>query len=263
MAGPHKADLIRYAYLYLHGGVYLDIKTALMTDIDNILSKRNVLYTVLSPYPGTIFDGFIATPPFHPIFAKLTHFAIQMGNEIGKYCKTPDEIKHYKEYHRDQIKFFQLIAEDIDFAPQFTNYSRVIPSLLNSARGYYFLAEQVSENPDDCYDGLDRWGWCSWIYQHSDKVIKTRYADFPWDTVDVSRESEVSAKYGQVKPSFPESKVKTEKERSAGVKKKKKKKEFKSKPFAENKVKGNASSSSEGKDKSKRTSGNKSRKKTT
>ena len=32
----------------------------------------------------------------------------------------------------------------------------------------------------DCYDGLDRHNLCCYIYEGNERLIKSRYADFPW-----------------------------------------------------------------------------------
>ena len=62
--GPHKADLFRYCYLYKFGGIYIDIKTVLIKNIDDILNKKNVdLYTVISRTNYTIHQGVIASVP--------------------------------------------------------------------------------------------------------------------------------------------------------------------------------------------------------
>ena len=59
--GAHKADLFRYCYLYIYGGIYLDIKTKLIKNIDDIFNKPNVnFYTVLSMHKPTIYQGIIA-----------------------------------------------------------------------------------------------------------------------------------------------------------------------------------------------------------
>ena len=45
----------------------------------------------------------------------------------------------------------------------------------------YFLFEEKKRDVSECYDGPDRYGGCYFIFHGSDKVLKTRYADYPWD----------------------------------------------------------------------------------
>ena len=39
LSGAHRADLVRYGILYIHGGIYLDIKTELVTPLENIFRR--------------------------------------------------------------------------------------------------------------------------------------------------------------------------------------------------------------------------------
>lgn len=39
LSGAHRADLVRYGILYIHGGIYLDIKTELVTSLENIFLR--------------------------------------------------------------------------------------------------------------------------------------------------------------------------------------------------------------------------------
>jgi len=55
--GCHKADFFRYAYLYIHGGIYLDIKCIPLKDLKEIFYNNNVTFFVES------FNGIMATPP--------------------------------------------------------------------------------------------------------------------------------------------------------------------------------------------------------
>ena len=66
--GAHKADLFRYGYLYVHGGVYMDIKTELIKPLPRFESGT---YTVLSTVPGTVYQGFIASVPGVPLMLHL------------------------------------------------------------------------------------------------------------------------------------------------------------------------------------------------
>jgi hypothetical protein len=62
----HKADLFRYYYLYIKGGVYLDSDAIIHDNIMNIIKEYDFV-TVNGFNKGTIFNGFIAATPMHPI----------------------------------------------------------------------------------------------------------------------------------------------------------------------------------------------------
>jgi hypothetical protein len=59
--GCHKADLFRYAYLYLNGGIYMDIKCMLKKPLIQIFKDDKIFYTL------DTFNGIFATPPNNKI----------------------------------------------------------------------------------------------------------------------------------------------------------------------------------------------------
>ena len=58
--GAHKADLFRYYYLYIKGGVFIDSDAILNKDIESIIEDYSFV-SVKSIVPNTLFNGFIAT----------------------------------------------------------------------------------------------------------------------------------------------------------------------------------------------------------
>lgn len=58
--GSHKADLFRYYYLYIKGGVFIDSDAILNKDIESIIEDYSFV-SVKSIVPNTLFNGFIAT----------------------------------------------------------------------------------------------------------------------------------------------------------------------------------------------------------
>lgn len=71
--GAHKADFFRYCYLYIHGGVYMDVDMepqAPMTCIMESIPPGTLISSLEASREG-IFQSFIATPPKHPIFKVL------------------------------------------------------------------------------------------------------------------------------------------------------------------------------------------------
>ncbi len=64
--GAHKADLFRYYFLYLYGGVFMDSDAMIQVELDDIVGQHE-FFTVKSEYNTIIFQGFIGTIPRHPI----------------------------------------------------------------------------------------------------------------------------------------------------------------------------------------------------
>jgi hypothetical protein len=71
--GAFKADLWRYCVLFVYGGVYVDIDTICLNNIDTFLDENIEFMTTVDlnncPYYGkyNLSNGFIASIPGHPI----------------------------------------------------------------------------------------------------------------------------------------------------------------------------------------------------
>jgi hypothetical protein len=160
--GPHKADLFRYCFLYKYGGIYLDVKTELIKPLDEIFTG-SYLYTVLSKKNKCIYQGIIATPPLNPIFKILIDYIVNNRNSVNSY-----EIFVYHFYHTIQ-KYCQTI--ELKNGININKKGNI---------NFYLFNEVCSRNTTQCYDGLDRYGFCCNIYDQGKKIIKTRYSDYPW-----------------------------------------------------------------------------------
>ena len=72
--GAMKADLFRICVLYIHGGLYMDIKGGINKPLDEFLSDKNKLCYMLWPYGNTMFNhpkhaatSFLIWPKGHPL----------------------------------------------------------------------------------------------------------------------------------------------------------------------------------------------------
>ena len=193
MTGAHKADLFRYAYLYVKGGVYLDIKTSLILPIEEVIPLSDSVYTVLSIHQGVIYDGFIASPPGNPLFLSLVHF--QVGHATHTSNVSDAEVDRFYDvltvryqphkngkvdllrYFRDQYEFYHLLSKERSALHLQTG---AFVSSDVAKRNYFLFSERCTREAKDCPDGLDRYGHCCYIYNDTHKVVKTRYSDFPW-----------------------------------------------------------------------------------
>ena len=75
---PHhpslQADLLRYAVLYIYGGIYLDVDTILIRPLDEVFPLTHLAYTSNSKKPVNIFQAILAAPPRNPLLLELlTH----------------------------------------------------------------------------------------------------------------------------------------------------------------------------------------------
>lgn len=160
--GPHKADFFRYCYLYKFGGVYLDIKVELLKPLDEIITHRNHLYTVLSLNKGSIFQAILFCPKEKPILKLLIDNIIQTNAAKKTFA-----------YNYFTIVMYQKIKEDL-------SGQELQPGRHEGKDSeYYLFQEKCDKNPKSCYDGLDRHGFCCFTYDENDeKVFKNRYSDF-------------------------------------------------------------------------------------
>ncbi len=103
-----KADLFRYAWLYIHGGIYIDIKTTLVQHVNDIFPDENVMYIIYTAnatepaYNKRIFNGIIATPAKNPIMLKLLNGVMNFEENI--YCQVcMDGYKTLVDIYKDIV----------------------------------------------------------------------------------------------------------------------------------------------------------------
>jgi len=116
--GEHRADLFRYYYLYVKGGVYFDTDAMIEDNIDNIVKDYEYLSVNSTYFPGTIFQGFIGCTPGHPIIYQGLKDIYEIDivilrTEFHKICrnmylfvsayKDHDNIKLYEEVYGDEV----------------------------------------------------------------------------------------------------------------------------------------------------------------
>ncbi len=77
--GAFKADLFRYCFLYVEGGVYSDIDNICMTPLDNFINDDDELVLVKDRSignQGLIYNSFIATNKNNPILKKAIDLVV-------------------------------------------------------------------------------------------------------------------------------------------------------------------------------------------
>jgi hypothetical protein len=158
--GAHKADLLRYALLYIYGGVYMDIHKELKVPLSTFIRNRNIIYSIFATSRDHISQGFISSPPRHPLFLSLIFFIVHQGNPW-----------FYHDFCKD---FLYQIEKDTQCPLEY--------GLISSpTQNYYLFNETCSTtNASLCGGYFDRYGLCSMIYDKDRSIIYGRRHTYPW-----------------------------------------------------------------------------------
>jgi hypothetical protein len=169
--GAHKADFFRYCYLFVHGGIYLDIKTQLVRPLQEIydaLARRgSSMATCLTQslllrhtwHCPCVYQGIIFARPQHPIFLECLEF-----------------MKAYA--WRGKLDYMV-------FCHNFTQrlHERGIAKAgAHPAKGWTLWSEKLSFNFKRCDGERTKNMLCSLIVDvdTQERLFVTRFADFPW-----------------------------------------------------------------------------------
>lgn len=82
LAGAYKADILRLAYLYVHGGVYADISMELKLPLDELLKTLPsttdlVICHDIPSHPHGVYQAFIITAPKHPVIQAVLNYVVR------------------------------------------------------------------------------------------------------------------------------------------------------------------------------------------
>lgn len=79
--GEHRADLFRYYYLYVKGGVYIDSDAMIEDNIENIVKSYDFFSVNSSYLPGSVFQGFIGCIPGNIVIYEALSDLYSISNE--------------------------------------------------------------------------------------------------------------------------------------------------------------------------------------
>ena len=176
--GAHKADLLRYCFLYINGGIYLDIKTILIKPLDEIFINKTYFYSCISAVEW-VYQGVLATPPRNILFLSLIDKIVNSSN-ISLYL-------NYLLYCKDM---YNKIKKDIRNNSLNNKLNSGINNGLNNKlnnginngliQDYYLFEEKCNNTTDNNCSKLDRYGFCCSIYDNNEKIFIGRDPSFPW-----------------------------------------------------------------------------------
>ncbi len=122
--GPHKADIFRYYWLYLNGGIFMDDDLMIEKKID---FKNNTFVSVKSYHTNKnlLFNGFIACSKFNPILYKALKQSyytnnIDLINNYHLFCAQLYII--YQKLYKRQNTFLLQEIKDINFKDGVKSY---------------------------------------------------------------------------------------------------------------------------------------------
>ena len=118
--GAHKADLFRYYYLYINGGIFMDSDAMIESNIEDIINNISFFSVDSINCPGCIFQGFIGATKENEIIIKALDDAYNINinslkNDYVLLCKNLNNIvynfkydfniKIYKEQYNNDFSF--------------------------------------------------------------------------------------------------------------------------------------------------------------
>jgi mannosyltransferase OCH1-like enzyme len=145
--GAHKADLFRYYFLYLNGGVFIDTDLMLCESLEYISKGFNFFSVQSSVHPKTIFQGLLGATPRHKVIGSVLDAAYNVNQELldknyHLMCSDmykaiqiilPENIKLYYEAYKDAGTYLVIDESGLVLAQHFwrdKKFPRVTPKIL-------------------------------------------------------------------------------------------------------------------------------------
>lgn len=162
LKGAHKADLWRYCMLYRHGGVYLDVKTVLTRQLDEMFPQRGeVCYTILSTVEG-VYQGVLCTPARCSI----------MRDAVVNILEAELPVRQYLLFC---IQLHRLIQKTCRGAPLRVGRNR-------GEVGHDWVLWQEVET--SACQARDRYGYCRLVAHDEahEEMLQIRDPNYPWNS---------------------------------------------------------------------------------
>jgi hypothetical protein len=142
--GEHFSQLFRYYYLYVRGGIFIDLDAMFETSVDSIVKEYDFISANSfmhlegkSDFPY-IFDGFMASQPRHPVVYEVLKFAYSTDNSsllnhYHLFCEeihriitdiAPQNIKIYQEVDKSDEGYGGSVIVDEEGEVVLSHYWR-------------------------------------------------------------------------------------------------------------------------------------------
>ena len=117
LTGAHKADLFRYYYLYVKGGVFIDSDAMIYKDMNDVVKDYDFFSVESTYFPGSIFNGFIGTTEKNKIIYEALKHAYNIDvDELRKsymtFCKQLHEIYHEHKVGQSSLLYLEKINDN-------------------------------------------------------------------------------------------------------------------------------------------------------
>jgi hypothetical protein len=146
--GAHKADIFRYYFLYIKGGIFIDSDAMIYDNIENNIQNIDFFTVESSFITNTVFQGFLGTTPKHPLIYKALKDIYNISlNELDNFyhvlCKNLyDFIIEFKNENNDnKILLFKELSK-VNYDSLFINDNNIKifnNKLLNNTNDYFEL----------------------------------------------------------------------------------------------------------------------------
>lgn len=119
--GAHKADLFRYYYLYINGGVFLDSDAMIEKNLEDIIQDYDFI-TVVCNNPILYFNGFICTTPKNIImYDAIKHIYNCNLSELSRdYFAIVQQFKKIVDKYKNNFKVKLFVEKG--------NYNGIMPT---------------------------------------------------------------------------------------------------------------------------------------
>jgi mannosyltransferase OCH1-like enzyme len=131
-SGAHKADLFRYYFLYIKGGVFIDSDAMIETNIENVIQDYH-FFSVQSLEPDLIFQGFIGCTPGNVIVYEALQYAYDINIEHLKsyyflFCRILHNIVHSEAHSSsdNKIKLYNERHRNNDCAETYDENNQIL-----------------------------------------------------------------------------------------------------------------------------------------
>jgi mannosyltransferase OCH1-like enzyme len=114
-SGAHKADLFRYYYLFVKGGVFMDSDAMIYADISSIVADCDFVSVNSSGVPGTIFQGIIGSTAGNEVVKRALYQAYATPDHVfncNYHCLTKQLYDILKQNHGCRVKLLEERKHD-------------------------------------------------------------------------------------------------------------------------------------------------------